>query len=253
MPNLKFLKQRRRFRANFWAYFYRTDLSIFHHLNTMSFQFATSHQAFLAFQRTLIKNDDITQELLPVESQFRMILGLLFPNCLKFIQIILPIEHFVFHAEMGILVQFRDQILPYRLFIEKQFLAAVADGSQITAGSIDIPIDITQGGNHLLDSQTLLQGIGPSAISLQAFVLFLIVGRKKIVLLLEKFGSCLTALSPYQFLELRSQYVRIINTLAIPYPVKFVQQIRTIKSWNVFFPLGKQRVNIFTRRCTIMI
>ena len=105
MPNLKILKQRRRFRTNFWTYFYRTYLSVFHHFDATSFQFTTGYQIFLAFQRTLVEDNDITQDFLSVWRQLRMILGLFFPNGFKFIQIILTIEYFILYTKMRIFVQ----------------------------------------------------------------------------------------------------------------------------------------------------
>ena len=87
----------------------------------------------MGFQSSLIKYHDIADLLLEFISQFGMKRCLAFPNSLKLIKIILPIEHFVFCTEMRILLNIRIKVLPNSLFVEIQFLTPITDLAKITA------------------------------------------------------------------------------------------------------------------------
>ena len=70
-----------------------------------------------------------------------MKMGLNLPQFFKFIPIIPPIKDLILKAIMRILLQTFPLILTNSLVLKKEFLATVADFSQVTADILQLRID----------------------------------------------------------------------------------------------------------------
>ena len=93
-----------RTRYHLASYDFGLFLSILFYYNLQPFKLTETNQAFLTFQTSLVKDDHIANLFFQFSRQFLMKFCLLFPNSIKFIQIILPIEYHIAQTCMGILV-----------------------------------------------------------------------------------------------------------------------------------------------------
>ena len=70
-------------------------LTLFFNNDFPIFKLTKTNQSLLAFQPPLIENNDVTYLLLQFRCQFFMKFGLLLPNNIELIQIILPIKYHI--------------------------------------------------------------------------------------------------------------------------------------------------------------
>ena len=72
----------------------------------------------MGFESSLEEYHNVPDFLLKIGSHFRMEGGLLFPDDLELIKVILSVEDFIFRAEVRVFLNIRIKELPYSLFVE---------------------------------------------------------------------------------------------------------------------------------------
>ena len=88
--------------------------------------------------------DNVTDLAFKIVGKFLMISCLTVPYGFKFIHIILAIEHLILHSCVMASAQLPIEILTNGFFIKIKLLASVAYGPKVTAGVVDIAVDLSE-------------------------------------------------------------------------------------------------------------